>query len=210
MKKWSKEEEELLRLYYPNSKPSKLSELLPGRTAIAIHNRACVLKLKKSEEYFENEENPGRFKKGHKTWTKGKKWVDYMSPEAMEGCRKTQFKRGNRPYTYLPVGTEMEIGGYMYVKVDDKVRVSKWENWKLKHRMLWESVNGLIPDGYNIQFKDGNPRNITIDNLYMISREEQMKVNGIANMPDDVRRLMYAIRSLTRVINKREKYEQKH
>ena len=210
MRKWTKEEEELLRLYYPNSKPSKLSELLPGRTAIAIHNRACILKLRKSEEYFENEENPGRFKKGHKTWTKGKKWVDYMPASSVERCRTTQFKKGNKPCTYLPIGTEIESSGYVYVKVSDVPNVPKYVNWKLKHRMLWESVNGSIPEGCNIQFKDGNTKNIVIDNLYMISRQEQMKVNGIMNVPEDTRRLMYAIRSLTRAINTREKYEQKH
>lgn len=208
MRKWSKEEEELLMLHYPNSTPAQLRELLPGRTAVAIHGRACVLKLKKSEEYIENTPNPGKFKKGHKTWTKGKKWADYMPVASAERSRATQFKKGNKPKQYYPVGTEMAIAGYMYVKVADVVNAPKWMNWKLKHRMLWERVHGPIPEGYNIQFKDGNPLNITIDNLYMISREEQMKVNGVMNLPDDVRRLMYAVRSLTRQINKMEKYEQ--
>ena len=210
MRKWTKKEDELLKQHYPHCTIAELSKLLPGRPNGGIMARAYVLGCKKTPEYIKTVPNAGRFKKGFTPYTKGKKWEEYMSPEAMEGCRKTQFKKGNKPHTYLPVGTEMEIGGYMYVKVADVVKARKWENWKLKHRMLWESVNGPIPEGYNIQFKDGNTRNISIDNLYMISREEQMKVNGIANMPDDVRRLMYAIRSLTRVINIREKDEQKN
>ena len=209
-KKWTKEETAIIIEHYPHSTPSQLKEMLPGRTAVAIHGRACVLKLKKSDEYIENTPNPGRFKKGFTPFTKGKKWADYMPEESAARCRSTQFKQGNKPPKYHPVGTEMVVAGYVYVKVADRVKANRYENWNLKHRMLWESVHGPIPKGCNIQFKDGNPLNITIDNLYMVSREEQMKVNSVMNMPDDAKRILYAIRVLTRQINKKEKYEQKH
>ena len=206
--KWTKGEDAILSQYYPHCTPAQLSEKLSGRSPGSIQARAFILGIKKTPEYMKHAPNAGRFKKGHKTWTKGKKWADYMPVASAERSRATQFKKGNKPKQYYPVGTEMAISGYMYVKVADVINAPKWMNWKLKHRMLWESVHGPIPEGHNIQFKDGNPLNITIDNLYMISREEQMKVNGVMNLPDDVRRLMYAVRSLTRQINKIEKYEQ--
>ncbi|MBQ1929877.1 MAG: HNH endonuclease, partial [Bacteroidales bacterium] len=152
--------------------------------------------------------NTGRFQKGIVPYSKGKKRAEYMSAEAIEKCVNTQFKKGNKPHSTLPVGTEMVISGYVYVKVAEEAKAKKYVNWKPKHRLLWESVNGPIPEGCNIQFKDGNPKNIVIDNLYMISREEQMKANSIVNLPDDARELLKAIARLTREINKREKYEQ--
>lgn len=206
--KWTKGEDTVLSQYYPHCTPAQLSEKLPGRTIKAIQARAFILGIKKTAEYIKYAPNAGRFQKGIIPYSKGKKREEYMSAESIEKCAKTQFKKGNKPHTYLPVGTEMVVGGYVYVKVADKSNVCKYENWKLKHRMLWESVNGVIPEGYIIQFKDGNPKNIVIDNLYMISRQEQMKANSITNLPNDARELLKAIARLTRLINKKEKYEQ--
>ena len=44
----------------------------------------------------------GRFQKGHVPANKGKK----LSAERYAKCAPTMFQPGNRPYTYLPVGTE--------------------------------------------------------------------------------------------------------
>ena len=210
MRKWSKEEDELLKQHYPHCTITELCQLLPNRTEKGIMARAYLLRVRKTPEYLKTMPNPGRWKKGMVPFTKGKKWEEYMSPEGAERSRKTQYKPGNKPHKILPIGTEVVIGDYLYVKVADTPKVSKYDNWKAKHRLLWESVNGPIPDGYNIQFKDNNPKNITIDNLYMISQSEQMKVNSFMNLPDEARELLKAVSRLTRAINKREKYEQKH
>lgn len=210
MKRWSKEECDIMRLHYPHSSMKEMMKLLPGRSEIAINSRAFILSLKKTKEYIKTMESAGRFKKGMIPHSKGKKREEYMSAAGIEKCKLTQFKKGNKSHRYLPVGTEMEVSGYMYVKVADTPNVRKCDNWKLKHRLLWESVNGEIPEGHNIQFKDGNPKNIVIENLYMISRREQMKANSYKNLPDDAQRLLYAVRILTRQINKMEKNEQKY
>ena len=207
MKRWSKEELELMRLHYPHRSMSELMKLLPGRSETSITARAFILSLKKTKEYIKTMETPSRFKKGMIPHSKGKKREEFMSAAGIEKCKQTQFKKGNKPKSYLPVGTEMEVSGYMYVKVADKPNVRKCDNWKLKHRLLWESVHGEIPEGHNIQFKDGNPKNIVIENLYMISQKEQIKANSYRNLPDDAKRLIYAIRILSRQINKMEKNE---
>jgi hypothetical protein len=38
------------------------------------------------------------FKKGHATFNKGKKQTEYMSDEAIERCKATQFKHGSTPW----------------------------------------------------------------------------------------------------------------
>lgn len=203
--RWTQQEDELIRQHYPYCTSAEMCEILKGRTGVAISARAYKLRVKKTVEYIKNAPNSGRFCKGMIPYSKGKKWEEFMSEESIKKCQKTHFRVGNKPHTYLPVGTEMVISGYTYVKVADTARARKCDNWKLKHRMLWESVNGPIPEGYNIQFKDGNPSNIRIDNLYMVSRQEQMKSNSFANLPDDARRVLQAVRVLTRLINKSEK-----
>src|SRR5690625_2145733 len=68
----------------------------------------------------------GRFEKGNKAWNKGMKGLDL----AGENGRKTQFKKGQKPLTYKPIGSE-RIGkdGYIQVKVSEN-------KWKLKHRVV--------------------------------------------------------------------------
>lgn len=79
--------------------------------------------------------------------------------------------------------------------------------FELKHRLVWIEHNGEIPPGYNIQFKDGNKQNICIDNLYMISRSEQMKTQNsmYARYPEDVQYLIKLKGALSRQINKATK-----
>lgn len=40
------------------------------------------------------------------------------------------------------------------------------------HRIIWEYVNGTVPEGYEIHHKDHNPTNNCIDNLVLVSKEE--------------------------------------
>ena len=50
MKRWSKEELELMRLHYPHRSMSELMKLLPGRSETSITARAFILSLKKTKE----------------------------------------------------------------------------------------------------------------------------------------------------------------
>lgn len=61
------------------------------------------------------------------------------------------------------LGTEYENQGYLFVKVTHDGRADK--KWKLKHRVVWESVHGKIPEGYIILFLDGDTKNCDIENL---------------------------------------------
>ena len=47
-RRWSKEEDDVLRQEYPTRAIKELCALLPNRTAATIYQRAAVLKLKKS------------------------------------------------------------------------------------------------------------------------------------------------------------------
>jgi len=85
----------------------------------------------------------------------------------------TEFKPGQMPVSYLPVGTEkIRDDGYVWVKVADP------KAWKQKHRLIWEEVNGPVPDGQVLLFADGNKQNVNLDNLLLISRRQMPILNN--------------------------------
>lgn len=109
-----------------------------------------------------------KFKKGQKSWNKGKK----MAPEIYEKCKNTMFQKGHKTYNTRKVGDErINVDGYTYIKIKQP------NQWKLKHRIIWEEKNGEIPKGYNLIFADGNKQNLNIDNLILVSNRELFIMN---------------------------------
>lgn len=124
----------------------------------------------------------GRFEKGHVPASKGKK----MSPEQYEKCKATMFKSGSKPANTDPIGTEKLLAdGYIWVKIDDKPRVKKGENWIQKHRLIWEEAHGPIPDGHVILFLDGDRTNTVLENLAMVSQSVLSRLNQSHLIYDD-------------------------
>ena len=117
----------------------------------------------------------GYFEKGCTPPNKGKK----LSPEMYEKLKATMFKKGYKPKNTLPVGSEVYQNrdsksgklSYWYVKIAEP------NVWKPKHRLLWESVNGPIPEGAKIMFLDGDTNNICIENLRMITKADSAVLN---------------------------------
>ena len=180
-----------------------------GVSERGCYQKARALGLKKPEDCHSfagkiGSEDPRsiatRFKAGHVPANKGKR----MTSELYAKCASTMFKKGHRPQTYLPIGSEVVVAdGYIKIKIADP------NVWRWKHRLVWEAANGPIPKGYNIQFKDGNRQNTTLDNLYLISRAEQLlKQNSlIARYPKelaDVIRLKGAVKRQMTLYNKRK------
>ncbi len=109
----------------------------------------------------------GRFQKGHVSCNKGRKGC------CARGCEKSWFIKGHIPTNHKPVGSERidSKDGYHLVKTAEP------NVWELKHRVLWESVNGPIPRGYALIFLDGNKDNITLENLALVTLAENARLN---------------------------------
>ena len=106
-----------------------------------------------------------RFKPGFTPWNKGTKGI-------MTGGEQTQFKKGNRPANYMPVGSERINGdGYIDVKIADPGK------WRQKHHLIWEAANGPVPKGHCLIFADGDPLNVILDNLLLITRAQLAVMN---------------------------------
>lgn len=137
---------------------------------------------------------------GHTPGNKGKK----MSGEVYEKVRHTFFQKGHIPANHKPVGYErISRDGYVEVKVAEP------NKFRLKHRVVWEEHFGPIPAGYNIQFRDKNRQNLDLDNLYLISRSEQLKKENsmYARYPLELQQVIKVKGALQRQINKFKKDE---
>lgn len=110
----------------------------------------------------------GRFEKGRVSPNKGKK----MSPEMYERVKHTFFKPGFNHCNRRKIGSErITTEGYVEVKVADP------NKWRMKHVIEWEKVNGPVPKGMAVIFRDGNRQNTDIENLVLISKAELLIMN---------------------------------
>jgi len=206
--KLTEEDLQIIRQEYPTTGCRALADRI-GAAHSTIYQLAARMGIKKDLEWIrENSrqnfgpDHPGRrtmFKTGQEPANKGKKITEYMTEEAIQKLQQTTFKPGHTPHNHQPVGTEIVVeDGYV------KVKVAEPKQWKWKHRMVWEAHNGNIPTGHIIQFKDGNRQNCDINNLYLISRQVQLKEQNsmYARYPEEVVANIKALGSLTRSINK--------
>ena len=188
---WTEEQKNIVREMYPEHLASEIAEII-GKTVPAIHQMAINLGVKSTPEKIartgrmsSNHPNviASRYKKGNVPPNKGKK----VSAEVYEKMKPHMFKKGETPLNYRPVGSErVNVEGYVEIKVADP------KTWKLKHRVIWEEAHGPIPEGHNIQFKDGNSLNVQLDNLYMISKADQLRNenSSVARYPHELRQII--------------------
>lgn len=183
---WSDLELDILRRQFPTTPSSEIAAQM-GRSLRAVRAKAAVLGLKKSDEYYQNC-GGGRIKKGNQlsvetqfkkggvSWNKGRKMPGNGG--------KTSFSVGHLPHNTLHDGaiTIRKIKGRPYKFV--RVALGKW---KPLHREVWEQHFGQIPAGMNVQFIDGDPMNCCIENLRMMSKQQNLAENSIHNYPQELK-----------------------
>jgi len=161
MHKYTAEQKEFLKANVYGRSHAELTELFNGKFGLQLERSQIAAFIKNNKL---NTGRDGRFKSGHVPANKGKK--------GMGGWEPTQFKKGNRPWNYKPVGTERVNGdGYVDIKVADP------NKWKGKHILLWEAANGPVPKGHVVIFADSNKRNFDLNNLLLVSRKELAVLN---------------------------------
>lgn len=122
----------------------------------------------------------GCFEKGHATHNKGKRWDEYLTPEAQEKCRSSQFKKGRVAYNpnHKPIGYErINVDDLVEVKVHDGLQTEANCNYRLKHWVKYEEYHGERPKGCNIVFADRDRRNFSEENLVAVPRELWVYIN---------------------------------
>lgn len=113
-----------------------------------------------------NSGTKGRFEKGHVPANKGRKGT------CPAGCAKSWFRQGHTPKNHRPVGSErVSKDGYIEVKVGEPGR------WRLKHRVVWEKAFGKIPPGKCVIFLNGDKTDVRVENLAIIDRNVNVRLN---------------------------------
>lgn len=164
---------------YSQEEHDFLKEFIPGHTykeIVAEYNKRFCEPITETrvKGYMANHKInnglTGRFKKGHIPANKG------THPPTVGRMAETQFKSGHLPHNTKPIGYErITKDGYIEVKL--KMRPSAHEkNFKLKHRLIWEEAHGPIPKGYKVIFLDGNKKNIDLNNLALVSPQEEIEL----------------------------------
>lgn len=64
--------------------------------------------------------------------------------------------------------------GYLYYGCFVGYKKDKRRIWKRGHRLVWETFNGDIPNGFEIDHIDNDKTNNRLDNLRLVTRSENM------------------------------------
>jgi hypothetical protein len=211
---WSKREDALLRSAYPNTRTVELARRLK-RTERSVYVRARALGLRKSPAYLASPaacrlrrgDHVGarfRFQKGHVPANKGLRRPGW-GPGRM---KLTQFRKGERRGVavrlYKPIGAErVSKDGYLERKVNDGLPLQR--RWRAVHLVVWEAAHGPVPRGHAVVFKNGDKRDIRLDNLECITRRELMARNTVHRFPKPLAQAVQLIGALRRQINERTK-----
>lgn len=171
----------VLRAMYADHTNAEIAERM-GLPRQRIADRAMDLGLKKtratksrtaSETMLRMGPRPGQFEKGLVPWNKGRGGYSVKTGWM-------HFKPGNKPPTWVPVGTERwtsppksNPGAARYLKR----KVADPNVWRFAHHIAWEQHHGPIPNGGIVVFLDGDTANLAIDNLHCIDRT----LLGVAN-----------------------------
>lgn len=113
---WTAEQELVLLRLYPDM-PNEVLAARLNKTLQQICSKAYRLGLKKSPEFSKKIRqdwgSATRFKKGNTPWNCGMKGLP-----ARGRSSETQFKKGQKPHTWLPVGsTRVSADGYLQRKI---------------------------------------------------------------------------------------------
>lgn len=215
---WRPEQLFMLRWLYPDFKADEVAQCI-GRTTRSVHQKAKQLGIGKSDAFKESWRSgriqasntdprmvDTRFKPGHKTWNKGVKG----SVGLHENCRKTQFKPGQKPNTWVPVGSYRINSNKRIHRLERKMNDNPGPNhvrWIPVTRLVWEQHHGPVPDKHIVVFADSKQattvlEEITVDKLICISRAENARRNSAAAHSTEYGKLAQLKGAITRQVNR--------
>lgn len=109
--------------------------------------------------------NNGCFKKGGVPWNKG------ISLPSTGRAREFHFKKGHRPHTWKPIGTERVCSkdGVVLVKVAESDQHTK-NGWRYRAHLVLEQAGQTIPPNHIVVHRNGIPDDDRVENLLVIPR----------------------------------------
>jgi hypothetical protein len=197
---YTEDELELIKQMWPDCYTSDIAKALNStyRSIVYIGYKLGLRKSKthlaKNAIILKDHSGQHQFKKGITPHNKGKK----VSHDVYEKMSKTMFKKGTLPHNTKSDNTITlrNDDGKLYYFI--RISVSKWQPL---HRYLYEKAYGPIPKGGVLRFIDKNTQNVSLDNLQLISRGENMVKNSIHRLPEEVKEVSKILKKLNKQIN---------
>lgn len=203
---------EVARLYATTRTADLAAQL--GVSVGSVYNQAARMGLKKEvnliadmarQALLSRPDHPmlgTRFKPGMVPWNSGMKGLQI-------GGTETRFKPGNKPHTWLPVGTlRVNQDGMLERKYSDDPG-GPHKRWRTVARLVWEAAHGPMPAGHAVVFKPGRAstrvEDITLDAVECITRAELMRRNTLHRFGAEVVQTIRMRARLVRAINSQEK-----
>lgn len=211
---------QLLREWFPIYQTAIVAGAL-DLSYSAVAQKAAALGLVKSPEFHASLAS-GRIQRGRTDprmvatqikpgtvpWNKGVKGSTGVQPN----CRATQFKKGHRPQTWVPVGSYRVVPGgssrttWILEKKVNELPGPNHVRWHPVHRLVWEAANGPVPAGHIVVFKPGLRtivlEEITLDRVELISRAENARRNHPRARDPELGRLIQLKGAITRQVNR--------
>ena len=158
---WTEEEIKFLQ--------DNIKHLTRQELATALNRKLSTVANKLTKLGLRSGVRRGCFQKGSTPWNKGLKGI-HLSPA-------TEFKKGNIPHG-------AKCNGFVSLRyhkqgqyADYYIRVAV-RKWVPLRRYVWEQHNGPIPPGMVVRHKNGNQLDCSIDNLTLVSRSDNLRMNN--------------------------------
>jgi hypothetical protein len=206
---WTPLELDTLRELYPDLATAEVAAHV-GRSIGKCYQKAAALGLRKSAAFMESDkagriqrghQNPNmiasRFKPGQPVWNKG------MKGWAAPGTEATRFKPGIVPANRQQVGAlRINSDGQLDIKLYEGLRA-----WVQLSHYTWFVEHGTwVPRGMCLRFINGDVHDPRIENLRLLTRAENMRLNSVHTIyPPEVAKLVQLRGALNRQINNRKK-----
>lgn len=178
---------QLPRRFWTEERVAWFREFVPGHTEGEIsaeHERIYGFPLtegqignRKTKLGVKSGTHGGRFVKGQEPPNKGKPWSEWMPEESREGCRRTQFRKGElngiaKERDHGLLGERLTKDGYREVRIDPRGAKHTMERWIPLGAFNWMAANGREwPEGCKCVHIDGDVTNDSADNIEPVPNE---------------------------------------
>src|ERR1700733_2924945 len=212
-KRWTACDTAIMRSEYSDTPTEQLARRL-GRHIGSVYRQAWLLGLQKSPQFLAGPYNGRmrkgyaergaafRFPKGHVPANKGLRRPGWFAGR----MRETQFKKGQRPHTWKPIGSTRLMDGYLQEKMTDTGYTPR--DWRPSHVLLWKRSGRRVPHGHVIVFRDGDRTHIALENLECIPRRELARRNHWKRLPKELQQVIALRIAIKRKITMRGRDEQ--
>ncbi|QHF05740.1 HNH endonuclease [Pseudomonas asturiensis] len=100
---------------------------------------------------------------------------------------------------------EKPLGSLRHEQTRVLIKLGQPDIWKGLHIHAWELVNGPVPDGHIVAAKDGNRKNVSLDNLCLrtVSEHVVKTCPNYQHLPEDLVDVLHLQNEIRKTIKRK-------